>query len=126
MVVDGAVKAPTFIRFLRRLVRDARRKTFLILDRLKAHRAGQTRDWLAAHRSEIGVHHLPAYSPELNPDEGVNADLKHAVPRKAPARSRQQLERAAISHMRSLSKRPERVRSIFQHQQFRYAARSRQ
>ena len=126
MVVDGAVKAPTFIRFLQRLVRDARRKTFLILDRLKAHRAGLTRDWLAAHRSEIEVHYLPAYSPELNPDEGVNADLKQAVPRKAPARSRQQLKRAAISHMRSLSKRPERVRSIFQHQQFRYAARSRQ
>ena len=126
MVVDGAVNAPTFIRFLQRLVRDARRKTFLILDRLKAHRAGLTRDRLAAHRSEIEVHHLPAYSPELNPDEGVNADLKQAVPRKAPARSRQQLKRAAISHMRSLSKRPERVRSIFQHQQFRYAARSRQ
>ena len=52
----------------------------------------------------------------------MNADLKQAVPRKAPARSKQQLKRAAISHMRSLSKRPKRIRSIFQHQQFRYAA----
>jgi len=126
MVVDGAVNAPTFIRFLQHLVRDARRKVLLILDRLQVHRARLTRDWLAQHRSESEVHYLPAYSPELNPDEGVNADLKQAVPRKAPARSRQQLKRAAISHMRSLSKRPERVRSIFQHQQFRYAARSRQ
>jgi transposase len=122
MVVDGAVNAPAFIRFLQRLVRDARRKVFLILDRLKAHRARLTRDWLAEHRSEIEVHHLPPYSPELNPDEGVNADLKQAVPRRAPARSKQQLKRATISHMRSLSKRPERIRSIFQHQQFRYAA----
>ena len=122
MVADGAVNAPTFIRFLQRLIRDARRKVFLILDRLTAHRARLTRDWLAAHRSEIEVHYLPSYSPELNPDEGVNADLKQAVPRKAPARSRQQLKRAAVSHMRSLSKRPKRIRSIFQHQQFRYAA----
>jgi transposase len=122
MVVDGAVKAPDLIRFLRRLVRDARRKVFLILDRLKAHRARLTRDWLAEHRSEIEVFYLPAYSPELNPDEGVNADLKQAVPRRAPARSKQQLKRATISHMRSLSKRPKRIRSIFQHQQFRYAA----
>jgi transposase len=122
MVVDGAVKAPDLIRFLRRLVRDARRKVFLILDRLKAHRARLTRDWLAEHRSEIEVFYLPAYSPELNPDEGVNADLKQVVPRKAPARSKQQLKRAAISHMRSLSKRPKRIRAIFQHQQFRYAA----
>jgi transposase len=122
MVADGAVNAPTFIRFLQRLIRDARRKVFLILDRLTAHRARLTRDWLAAHRSEIEVHYLPSYSPELNPDEGVHADLKQAVPRKAPARSRQQLKRAAVSHMRSLSKRPKRIRSIFQHQQFRYAA----
>jgi transposase len=122
MTTDGAVNAPTFIRFLQRLVREARRKAFLILDRLKAHRARLTRDWLAEHRSEIEVFYLPSYSPELNPDEGVNADLKHAVPRKAPARSKQQLKRAAISHMRSLSRRPQRIRAIFRHPQFRYAA----
>jgi transposase len=122
MVVDGAVNAPTFIRFLERLIREARCKVFLIMDRLKAHRARPTQDWLAEHRSEIEAHYLPAYSPELNPDEGVNADLKQTVPRKAPARSKQQLKRAVISYMRSLSKRSERIRSIFQHQQFRYAA----
>src|SRR5215203_7255340 len=122
MVVDGAVNAPTPIRFLQRLIRDARRKVFLILDRLKPHRARLTRDWLAEHRSEIEAYYLPPYSPELNPDEGVNADLKQAVPRKAPARSKQQLKRAAVSHMRSLAKRPKRIRAIFRHRQFRYAA----
>ena len=122
MIVDGSVNAPIFIRFLERLIRDARRKVFLILDRLKAHRARLTRDWLAEHRSEIEAFFLPPYSPELNPDEGVNADLKQVVPRKAPARSKQQLKRAATSHMHSLSKRPQRVRAIFRHPQFRYAA----
>ncbi len=52
MVVDGAVNAPTLIRFLRRLIRDARRKVFLILDRLRVHRARLTQDWLAEHRSQ--------------------------------------------------------------------------
>ena len=68
------------------------------------------------------VHHLPPYSPELDPDEGVNADLKQAVPRKAPARSKPQLKRAAVSHMRSLSKRQLRIRALLRHRQFRYAA----
>ena len=77
---------------------------------------------LAEHRSEIEVHFLPAYSPELSPDEGVNADLKQAVPRRAPARSKEQLKRAAVSHLRRLSKRPQRIRAVFQHPQFRYAA----
>jgi hypothetical protein len=39
MILDGAIKAPTLIRFLERLVRDAGRKVFLILDRLQVHRA---------------------------------------------------------------------------------------
>jgi DDE superfamily endonuclease len=60
MVLDGAVKAPTLIRFLQRLTRDAGRKVFLILDRLPVHRARPVRDWLAEHRAEIEVCHLPA------------------------------------------------------------------
>jgi len=122
MIVDGAVNAPTFLRFLERLIRDARGKVFLIVDRLEAHRARLVRDWLEAHRSEIEVHYLPSYSPELNPDEGVNADLKQALPRREPARSKEQLRRVADRHMRSLSRRPQRIRGIFQHPQFRYAA----
>jgi hypothetical protein len=46
------------------------------------------------------------YSPELNPDERLNANLKHAVTRKPPARSRTQLKRSVIGHMRKLSKLP--------------------
>jgi transposase len=125
MIVDGAVNGPTFIRFLARLIRDARGKVFLIVDRLKAHRAWLVRDWLEAHRSEIELHYLPSYSPELNPDEGVNADLKQALPRQEPARSKEQLRRVADRHMRSLSRRPQRIRAIFRHPQFRYAAGSR-
>ena len=64
MIVDGAVNAPTFLRFLERLIRDAQGKVFLIVDRLKAHRARSVRDWLEAHRSEVEVHYLPSYSPE--------------------------------------------------------------
>ncbi len=52
----------------------------------------------------------------------MNADLKQAVPRRAPARSKVQLKRAAIGHMRKLSKLPDRVRSFFGHRTFRYAA----
>src|SRR3954451_6754779 len=122
MIVDGALKAPTLIRFLERLIREARRTVFLILARLRVPRARLVQDWLAEHSSRIEVHYLPPYSPDLNPDEGLNADLKQAIPRRAPARSKQQLKRAAISHMRSLAKRPQRIRSIFQHPQFRYAA----
>src|SRR5690349_4581962 len=122
MVLDGAVKAPSLLRFLARLVRDAGRKVFLILDRLPVHRSAKLRAWLAGREAEIEVFYLPGYSPELNPDEGINGDLKQAVTREEPARSKAQLKRAAIGHMRRLSKLPNRVRSFFRHSTFRYAA----
>ena len=122
MVLDGAIKAPDLLRFLARLVRDADRKVFLILDRLPVHRSAKVRDWLVGREAKIEVFYLPGYSPELNPDEGINGDLKQAVTRKEPARSKAQLKRAVVGHMRRLSKLPDRVRSFFGHTTFRYAA----
>ena len=65
MVLDGALTAPRLIGFLRRLIRDACRKLFLILDNLPAHRAKLVREWLVEHRARIEVFYLPSYSPEL-------------------------------------------------------------
>jgi transposase len=121
-VLDGAIKAPVLICFLQRLIRDAKRKGFLILDRLPVHRSAMVRDWLARHKTQIEIFYLPSYSPELNPDEGLNADLKQNVTRKAPLRTKQQLKQAAISHMHRLSKSPARVRSFFRQKSMRYAA----
>jgi transposase len=122
MVLDGAITAPDLLRFLARLVRDAGQKVFLILDRLPVHRSAKLRDWLVGREAEIEVFYLPGYSPELNPDEGVNGDLKQAVTRQEPARSKAQLKRTVVGHMRRSSKLPDRVRSFFGHRTFRYAA----
>jgi transposase len=121
-VLNGAIKAPVLISFLQRLIKDAGRKVFLILDRLPVHRSALVREWLAQHTAQIEVFYLPSYSPDLNPDEGLNADLKQHVTRKAPLRSKQALKQAAISHMRRLAKSPARVRSFFQQKSMRYAA----
>src|SRR3712207_5281611 len=63
MIVDGAVNAPIFVHFLERLVREARGKVFLIVDRLKAHRARLTRDWLGGASAGAGGEHPPPSSP---------------------------------------------------------------
>lgn len=122
MVLDGAITAPLLLIFLARLIREAGGKVFLILDNLPVHRAHLVREWLAGRTAQIEVFHLPPYSPELNPDEGLNADLKHALTRKPPARNKQQFKRIVISHMHRLAKLPDRIRSFFRHQPVRYAA----
>src|SRR3712207_4343733 len=88
----------------------------------RVHRSAKVRAWLAGREAEIEVFCLPGYSPDLDPDEGVNGDLKQAVTRKQPARGEAQLKRAVVGHMRRLSRRPDRVRSFFGHKTFRYAA----
>ena len=80
------------------------------------------RAWLAERRKQIEVFYRPAYSPELNPDEGLPADLKQAVTGKPPVRSRPELKRRVINHMRRLSKLPGRVRSFFHQPTVCYAA----
>lgn len=88
----------------------------------KVHHAKVVKAWLADHADEIEVFDLSSCSPELNPDEMLNADLKAVVTRKAPARAKGDLKRVAISHLRRLQKSPKRVMRYFQHKPVRYAA----
>lgn len=67
MVYDGALKAATFIVFLRRLVKDADRRLFVIVDNLPVHRANAVAAWAAAHADRIKLFQLPPYAPERNP-----------------------------------------------------------
>ncbi len=75
-VFEGAINADVLVDFFKRLIKDAERKVFLILDNLKVHHARKAKEWLAKHEEEIEVFYLPSYSPALNPDECLNADLK--------------------------------------------------
>ena len=121
-IFDGALNADILIDFLGRLIKGAKKKVFLILDNLRVHHSRPVKAWLAKHPDQIEILYLPGYSPELNPDEMANADIKQAVTSKAPARTKLQLVKATSSHLRSVQRRPDRIRSYFQHLPVRYAA----
>ncbi|MBL8436684.1 MAG: IS630 family transposase [Zoogloeaceae bacterium] len=115
-VFEGAMNADILIEFMKRLIKDTGgKKVFLILDNLKVHHAKPDKAWLAEHATAIEVFYLPSYSPELNPDEMLNADLKAVVTSKATARAKGDLKRAKVSHLRRLQKSPARVMRYFQH-----------
>ncbi|WP_197347142.1 IS630 family transposase, partial [Ralstonia pseudosolanacearum] len=115
-IFDGALNADILIDFMRRLIRGAKKKIFLVLDNLRVHHAKPVKAWLAANKERIEVFYLPSYSPELNPDEMLNADLKQAVTKLAPARTKLQLVKATSSHLRSVQRQPARVRKYFEHE----------
>jgi hypothetical protein len=121
MVYDSKMNSQTLIKFMGRLIKDSEKKVFLILDNLKVHHSYMVKDWLKEHETQIEVFHLPAYSPELNPDEYLNCDLKVGVHSGVPARTKDQLKKKAISHLRKLQKLPGRVKRYFRHPKITYA-----
>ena len=122
MIYPGGLSPQRLIVFMQRLIKDARRKVFLILDNLNVHKAKAVRDWLAAHADRIQVFYLPPYSPELNPSEYFNGDLKGAIQRGIPPKDVQDLKRTMLSHSRRIQKSPARVRAYFKNRHIRYAA----
>ena len=121
-VFEGSMNADVLIDFCKRLIKSAKRKVYLILDNLRVHHAKVFKRWLSEHEDEIEVFYLPSYSPELNPDEYLNCDLKAGVHSGKPARDKKQLKKKVVSHMRMLQKNPERVAKYFEHRKIRYAA----
>lgn len=121
-IFDGALNSTILIDFFKRLIKGQKKKVFLILDNLRVHHSKPVKHWLAQHAEYIEVFYLPSYSPELNPDEMANADLKQAVTKLAPARTKLQLVKATARHLRSVQRQPQRIKKYFEHGSVRYAA----
>ncbi len=103
MIIDDAFNAERLIEFLDALVKDAGRKVFLILDNLRVHHSKPVKAWVAERQDKIELFYLPSYdqrkslwdSPELNPEERLNADLKQAIGTKVPVRTKAKLKAVA-------------------------------
>ena len=121
MVYDSKMNSQTLIKFMGRLIKNSEKKVFLILDNLKVHHSYMVKEWLEQHKRQIEIFFLPSYSPELNPDEYLNCDLKAGVHSGIPARTKGQLKRKTISHLRKLQKLSGRVKKYFKHPKIAYA-----
>jgi transposase len=122
MTYKGALDAAVFLLFLGRLIAGASRKMLLIVDRLQAHQTPEVDAWVAAHRDRIEVFYLPAYSPEMNPVEYLNNDMKGAVNEPGLPPDRPTLRGRLVGFMRRLVHVPEHVISYFLHPWTQYAA----
>src|SRR4051795_3214395 len=76
MIYQGKMNAALFIVFLTRLIAGASKEVFLIVDHLSVHEAAAVDLWLTDKEDRIGVFYLPKYSPERNPEEYLNCDVK--------------------------------------------------
>jgi len=122
-VFDERFTGPLFLDFLKRLTRDAKgRKLHLIIDGHPAHRARIVRDWVAANPTLIELHFLPGYSPELNPAEMLNSDVKaNALGRRRPL-NLTELKADVRRYLTARQRRPWQVARYFHERHVTYAA----
>lgn len=112
---EGAINSERFIAFLEALIADAGRKVFLIVDNLKVHHSKPVKAWVAERTDQIELVYLPSYSPQANPDEYLNRDLKTTLRQGPVARTTHHLLELATGFMRQLQTIPARVVSYFKH-----------
>ena len=122
MVFKRRFQADVMIQFLRRLVKQSKRTVFLIVDGHPVHRSRKVKRWVEEHKQQIRLVQLPGYSPDLNPDELLNQDVKsNALGRRRPSNQTEMISDVR-SYLRSTQRQPAVVKNYFQHETVQYAA----
>jgi len=122
MIFDGKFNADVMITFLKRLLKSSKRKIFLILDGHPVHKSKKVKAWISDNSERIELFTLPAYSPELNPDELLNQDVKTNAVRRKRAANTGELKKNLNGYLRGRQKRPDLVKRYFHGKHVRYAA----
>jgi len=123
-IFEGRFSAKLFIEFLERLIRQyPDRRIFLICDNHTTHHAKVVKDWVAEHAERIELHFLPAYSPELNPDEYLNQDVKRHMRQLHPRPTDKPSLKATVrAFLHRRQRQPQIVSNYFQAPAVKYAA----
>ncbi len=118
----GKFFSDVFIDFMKRLVKHRRRKIFLIVDSHPVHKSKKVEQWLKQNKKRIEMYLLPTYSPELNPDELLNQDVKSNAVGRQRARDVSELEFNLGMFLHQRQNNPDIVKSYFHKHSVIYAA----
>ena len=124
MIYKENMNTDVLIKFLEQLVKYQDNKVFLILDNLRVHHSKIVKKWEEEHKAEIELFYLPSYSPDRNPDEYLNCDLKYGLSDKPAPKTVEKLKEnlESHSHMNMLQENSDRVVKYFNHPSIKYAA----
>ena len=113
---DGVVHATEVLTTLRYVRRRLGRPLLVVWDHLNAHRARVVGDFVASHPQDFALAWLPAYAPELNPEEQCNQWVKRALLNAVPE-SVDELRRLVRGRFVRLAHRPDLLARFFDHAQ---------
>ena len=114
LVRPGTIATKQVLVFLRHLLRHIRGRIILIWDNINPHKAVSVKRFAQDHRRRLSIEHLPAYSPELNPDEWVWRYLKHVELANFAPRNLAELKVALREAVQRIRMRPSLMRSFLE------------
>jgi transposase len=118
---EGRMNGPRFVEFVKKLRADAGRPIIVIADKASYHTGGVLRRYVAESQGEVVVEHLPADSPDLNPDEQVWNHAKARLSKRFVA-TKEEFKTALFSILLSIQNTPDLILSFFQLPGTKYAA----
>jgi len=120
MIFEDSFTIDIFLTFLRKLIYKQDQKIFLILDNHRVHHAQKTKKWLKKYADQIELFFLPAYAPELNPDELLNQTVKQRLKHRPVPRSQKQFTKTISSCVKSLQKSKQIISNLFNKPELAY------
>lgn len=121
MIFTKKFNADMFIVFLSRLTKQLHGKIFLIVDHHRVHESQKVTKWVERNHKKIELFFLPAYSPELNPDELLNQDVKANAVNRTNILTSQDLTKAVRKYLHRRQKQPDTIHNYFQGKHVQYA-----
>lgn len=121
MVTDKRMNAAVFCEFLERLMHGEDDPVIVVVDGHPAHKSAKVRQLLDQYEGRLRLYILPAYSPELNPDELVwNWVKSQHVGKDSGIRNKEDLMEAVRSALHSLQKKASLIKRFFEHPDLAY------
>ncbi len=121
MIFTKKFNAVMFIAFLRRLIKQHKGKIYLIVDHHPVHESKKAVQWVERYQDQIKLFFLPAYSPELNPDELLNQDVKANAVNRSNILTSRDLTKSIRKYLHGRQKQPDTIHNYFQGKHVRYA-----
>ena len=109
----GSLTGARFIEFCRKLMTDTDRPVYLVVDGHPTHRSKLVKEFVASTEGKLRLLVLPAYSPQLNPDEWVWKNVKHDRVGRTSVTGPDDFKTKVIGALRRLQKLPHIVRAFF-------------
>lgn len=122
MVTDKNVNSAIFIEFLKRLLYGAKKPIFLIVDNHPIHKTKAVEEFIQKTKGKLKLFFLPAYSPDMNPDEMVWRQVKQHDVQRNLYDDQEALKQAVSKSLHSLQKCTETLLSFFKTPTTAYAA----